>query len=100
MKKQLHIKLISPLAEEALENLADKNYIEIILPKARKKAQSLKEIKAKEEKPREPLNFAKESNEELLQRLKSGRFGSTSIVQARKIIDTTRNNNDQSQNKD
>ena len=87
---KVEIKLISPKAEEALNKLVEKGYIEFI---GFKKAPTYVALKPSDDKPKVPLNFAKSSNEEILKRMNLKQYRSNTLAQARKIIDSTRKNN-------
>ena len=92
MKKQdnkIQIRLISPKADEALKKLIDKGYIELVAQRVNPKPIVQKPV---ENKPKVPLNFAKSSNEEILKRLNLKSHMSSSLNEARNIINTTRGN--------
>ena len=85
--KMLKIKLISPRAEKALNELASQKYIQII------DAKTNKPIVVEDPTPKEPLNFARETHEELLKKIRSKTMASVALENARKIIDDARNRN-------
>ena len=87
--KTLKIRLISPKSEKALQNLIDQGLIQIIGNKAFSKAKPTPPVKQQA-----PVNFAKESFDELIKKIRPQRQGSTSIEDARKIIDYVRNYKD------